>query len=100
MRLVILAAGAVLSLSACGGNKTADNAEANMAADSNMMMSDSNLTMDSNMGGDANMMGAGNGAMGAGGMDGNAATNATTENSMMQKDLNTNDRDINLANGM
>jgi hypothetical protein len=34
-----------------------------------------------------------------GGMDGNMATNATTEN-MMMNDMNTNDPDTNLANGM
>ena len=36
---------------------------------------------------------------GAGGMDGNASTNAATEN-MMLKDATTNDADTNLANGL
>ena len=38
-------------------------------------------------------------ANGAGGMDMNTATNAATENNMAT-DLNTNDKDTNLSNGM
>ena len=100
MRLMILAAGAAFTLTACGGNKTQNDA-ANMSADTNMMGSDSNGTMDSNMSTDANMMGAN--AMDAnasGGADANMATNAATENAMKQKDMNTHDPDTNLKNGM
>lgn len=99
MRLMIIAAGAALTLAACSGRSSEQNAAANMANDSNMMMTDSNLLMDQNLGSDAGTMDA-NGASAAGGADGNAATNAATENAMMQKDLNTHDRDTNLANGM
>jgi len=81
MRALILAAGAALALSACGGNNdTATNEDLNaMTAD--------NMALDQNAAGTA------------GGMDGNLATNATTEN-MMMNDLTTNDADTNLANGM
>jgi hypothetical protein len=96
MRVLILMAGAALSLAACSGNNQSSDANALAAND---MTSDANLTMDSNMTSDPNMMGA-DGSMNAGGMDANMATNSTTENAMMQKDLNTNDRDTNLANGM
>lgn len=96
MRILILAAGAALTLSACGGN-TAQNDTANISADANMMATDSNMMMDPNMSTDANMMGAN--TMG-GGMDGNMATNGTTETNMMQQDMNTNEPDTNIANGM
>lgn len=86
MRAYILAFGAALSLAACSsGGKDQNNAAMN-AADpnaANMMMTDQNAAM-------------GNGA---GGMDMNTATNAATENAMA-KDMNTNDKDTNLANGM
>jgi len=83
MRKLLLAAGAVLTLSACGGGETETTntmtVDTNMAADENMMM-------------DANMM---NGAA----MDGNMAGDAATQN-MMAEDMNTNAPDTNLANGM
>ena len=85
MRASILAFAAVLALSACGKGNDQANADLN-ATDpnaANMMMTDDNAAM----------------ANGAGGMDMNTATNAATENAMA-KDLNTNDKDTNLANGM
>ncbi|GAA3998241.1 hypothetical protein [Sphingomonas humi] len=92
MRALILVAGAALSLAACGSNR--DEA---VNADANMMAADNMATMDANMmGTDANMMAADN----MGGMDGNMATNGMTEANMMANDMNTNDRDTNLANGM
>ena len=90
MRALILVAGAALSLAACGGNEATENAEANVMAADNMMM-DQNMMVDSNMTMDANAMG---------GMDGNMATNMSTENNMMAADMNTNAPDTNLANGM
>ncbi len=89
MRALILVAGAALSLTACGGNDAAENAEANVMAVDNMM-TDQNLMMDGNMM-DANAMG---------GMDGNMSTNMMTENNMMAVDRNTNAPDTNIANGM
>jgi hypothetical protein len=84
MRLYILAAGAALALTACGGtNNAADNAAMNDPA-MNSMAVDNSMMADPAMNG---------------GMDGNMATNATTEN-MMMNDMNTNDPDTNLANGM
>ena len=82
MRSLILIGLAAMSLSACGGDTDAD---AN--ADLNAMTTD-NVVLDNGM--MANDMG---------GMDGNVATNADTEN-MMVNDLTTNDADTNLANGM
>ena len=86
MRLQILALGAVLVLSACN-NAGKDQANADLNATdpnaANMMLTDGNSAM----------------ANGAGGMDMNTATNAATENAMA-KDLNTNDKDTNLSNGM
>ena len=88
MRAYILALGTALTLAACRGNSSNDqaNADVNAAADpnaANMMMTDENGAM----------------ANGAGGMDMNTATNAATENNMAT-DLNTNDKDTNLSNGM
>ena len=82
MRTLILAAGAALTLAACGGNNEGEANDANMMATDNMMM-DQNAMMANDMGG----------------MDANAATNATTEN-MMMNDMMTNSPDTNLANGM
>jgi hypothetical protein len=90
MRMIIVAAGAALALAACNGNKADNNADANMsdlnATDpnaANMMMTDDNSAL----------------ANGAGGADMNTATNAATENAMA-KDMNTNDKDTNLKNGL
>ena len=85
MRAQILIAAMTLTLAACGGGNEQANADLN-ATDpnaANMMMTDDNSAL----------------ANGAGGMDMNAATNEATENAMA-KDLNTNDKHTNLANGM
>ena len=75
--LIMVAAAAALTLSACSPADVTEGDDANtMNADANAMM--------------ANDMG---------GMDANLATNATTEN-MMLNDLTTNDADTNLANGL
>lgn len=87
MRLIILAAGAALTLAACNSNKGNDTVNADMnATDPNA----ANMSMTAN---DTDM------ANGAGGMDMNTATNSATENAMA-KDMNTNDKDTNLSNGM
>ena len=83
MRRILLVAGAALSLAACGGG-----AESEAANDMNALGAD-NMALDQN-----GMM-----ANNMGGMDANAATNASTEN-MMMNDLTTNNPDTNLANGM
>lgn len=90
MRALILAAGAALTLAACGGGNEAANTEANAMAMDNMAM-DANMTMD------ANMMGT---DMNMGGMDANMSTNMATEANMMAADMNTNAPDTNLANGL
>ena len=86
MRVQILIAAVGLTLAACSGSGNEQaNADLN-ATDpnaANMTMTDENPAM-------------GNGA---GGMDMNAATDAATENAMAQ-DLNANDKDTNLSNGM
>ena len=81
MRALILAAGAALTVSACGGGAEETAANDDLAVD-NMAM-------------DANMM-----ANDMGGMDANAMTNGVEEANMMANDLVTNDADTNLANGM
>jgi hypothetical protein len=88
MRALVFAAAAALTLAACGSRNTADNTDLNAMTDANMM-TDQNMMVDQN----------GAAMAGPGGMDANVATNAATENAMMQ-DMNTNDRDTNLANGM
>jgi len=90
----ILLAGAILALSACGGNNNANDANTmatdNMAVDSNMGL-DSNLSM---------MNGAeGMDANAAGAMAANGSVDANTA-AAMAKDANTHDPDTNLANGM
>lgn len=79
MRAILIIGGAALALAACSANNQANS-------DMNAMVTD-NMTMDENA------------AMNAGGMDANLATNAATENAMMN-DLTHNDADTNLANGM
>lgn len=92
MRMMILA-GAVLALSACGGGETETNTANTMGAE-NMMgdpMMDPNMTTDMN------------GAMGAnmsGDMGANGAMESGTANAMMAVDANTNSPDTNLANGL
>ncbi|MDP9412607.1 MAG: hypothetical protein M3Q08_00605 [Pseudomonadota bacterium] len=88
MRILVLATGAALALTACGGG--GEQADANtadaMATDANMMAAD-NMMMDEN------------GMMNGAAMNGNMAADPTTQNMMMQ-DMNTNAPDTNLANGM
>lgn len=88
----ILLVGAVLALSACGGGGETQSSDANMAASGNMIM-DQNMAMDPMMNGTGNMAmdPMMNGTM-------NAADPATQN--MIQQDMNTNDPDTNLANGM
>ena len=90
MRMIALAAVA-LALSACGSGESGTSADGANALTTDNLMMDDNLMLDAN----ASMNGMG----GAGGMDANASTNASTEN-MMMKDATTNDPDTNLANGM
>jgi hypothetical protein len=86
MRILLLAAGAALALSACGGGEqTEANSADAMTTDANMMAAD-NMMMDQNM--------AMNGTM-----DANMTTDPATQN-MMMEDMNTNAPDTNLANGM
>lgn len=85
-----LVIGAALALGACGDRDTRSD-EANMAADN--MMIDQNMAMDPMMNADANMT-----------MDPmmNGTTNdldPATQN-MIEQDMNTNNPDTNLANGM
>jgi len=84
-----LVIGVTLALCACGGGDR--EADANMAADN--MMVDQNMAMDPMMNADANMA-----------MDPmmNGTTNSldpATQN-MIEQDMNTNDPDTNLANGI
>lgn len=81
--LLVPAAAAALALAACGDRDADRDANADMNA-----MAEDNMMLDQNI--DVNA---------AGGMDGNMATDNTTEN-MMMNDLTTNDADTNLANGM
>ena len=85
MRSMILIAGAALSLAACGGGGESD--EANTLSADNMLVNDGAM-MDPTMNGDMNAMTVGNETM-----------DANTQNAVEQ-DLNTNDPDTNLANGM
>lgn len=85
MRVLILAAGAALTLSACGGDRSETNTADMMANDANMMAAD-NMMMDQNM--------TINGTT----MDGNMADPATQN--MIMQDMNTNEPDTNLANGI
>jgi hypothetical protein len=93
MRVLLFAAGAVLTLSACGGGGEGEANSANgMAADSNMMATDNMMAGD-------NMMMDQNAAMNGATMNGNMTVDPATQN-MMQQDMNTNAPDTNLANGM
>jgi len=76
MRVLILAAGAVLSLSACG--------KTDSPTDDMNVMTDDNMAV----------------ANDTGGMDANAMTNAGEEADMVANDVTHNDADTNLANGM
>jgi len=83
MRLIILGAGAALGLAACNSNAGNNDMNATDPNAANMMVTDENAAL----------------GEGAGGADMNAVTNSATENAMAT-DLNTNDKDTNLANGM
>ncbi len=91
---ILLIAGATLGLAACGGGGDTQSSEANNMAADNMMM-DTNMAMDP-----ALMNGTGNMAMDPA-MNGAAANgmDPATQN-MVQQDMNTNEPDTNLANGM
>lgn len=88
MRVLLIAAGAVLTLSACGGGGETETTTVNTTTDANAMGTD-NMMMDPGM----------NGAAMNGMMDANMAADPATQN-MMQQDMNTNSPDTNLANGM
>ena len=81
MRTLLLVGCAALALSACGDN---DSSEANNVAADNMMMDQNAALGDPTM--DPNMTG-------------NMPVDSATQN-MMMNDMNTNDPDTNLANGM
>ena len=84
MRSIILIAGSMLALSASGSN----NEEANTLAVNNLVVEDlSNGSDTMTMNGDMNAM------------DMNAMNGSDTANAMAT-DMNTNDPDTNLANGM
>ncbi|HYJ84258.1 MAG TPA: hypothetical protein VEW26_15610 [Allosphingosinicella sp.] len=83
MRIIALA-GLALALSACGGDRSAE--EANLAADN--LIVDDNLLLDSNAALNS-----------AAGVDANGAVDSDTAN-LMAKDAVTNDADTNLANGL
>jgi hypothetical protein len=90
MRALILAAGAALTLSACGGGSEANNTA---ATDANATAMDANMMATDNMAMDANM------TMNGADMNGNMGVDPATQN-MIQQDMNTNSPDTNLANGM
>ena len=84
MRSIILIAGSMLALAACGSN----NEESNTLAVNNLVVEDlSNGSDTMTMNGDMNAM------------DMNAMNGSDTANAMAT-DMNTNDPDTNLANGM
>ena len=82
MRALLAFAAAAAFVTGCN---RADNTDATGDLNSNLVSDD--LTAEQNA------------ALDAGGMDANVATNAETEN-MMMNDLTTNDADTNLANGL
>ena len=86
MRAMILAAGAVLALSACGSNDEANQTDLSV---NNLVVEDLSNGSDTMMmnGGDMNAV------------DMNSMNGAETANALAT-DMNTNDPDTNLANGM
>ncbi len=84
--------GVALAVAACGGGGDTKSGDANMATSDNM-------TMDQNMALDPMMNGTGNMAMDPM-MNGTANGADPATQNMMQQDMNTNDPDTNLANGM
>lgn len=91
MRSLILVA-ATLALSACGDSRSTSNTSTTGA---NTMMSDSMMMMN----GSDPMMGGGMGNSMGGTMGNGMGVDPATQNAMRQ-DMNTNDPDTNLANGM
>lgn len=89
MSTTLIAAFGFVSLAACG-TKTDDNAAADLNADM-----DANIAISDNVGmaADADMTANGTNAI-------NAADGMNSTENAMAKDLNTNDPDTNLANGM
>jgi hypothetical protein len=85
MRTLVVAVGAALALSACGGGGEAENTDANMMTDMNAGMTDLNAM-------DMNAMDAN--------MTMNAADGMTATENAVVNDLTTNTPDANLANGM
>ena len=85
MRTIMLIGGAALALSACGSNN--EGSDANTLAVDNMLVDDS-ATANAMLEDDLNGVGTANGTM-----------DANTANAVAQ-DLNTNDPDTNLANGL
>jgi hypothetical protein len=97
MMRLFLVASAALAVTACGGGGESQSSEANMTAD-NMAM-DQNMAMDANMAMDPAMNGTGNMAMDPM-MNGTTNSVDPATQNMMQKDMNTNSPDTNLANGL
>lgn len=96
MRVLFFVAGAALTLAACGGTESTTNTSTtgtNMMASDPMMMNGSDPMMGGTMG---NTMGGDMGNTMGGNMMG---ADPATQNAMRQ-DMNTNDPDTNLANGM
>jgi hypothetical protein len=85
MRSILLIGGAALALSACGNNN--ESSDANTLTADNVLVDDS-ATANAMLEGDLNAVSGANGAM-----------DANTANAVAQ-DLNTNDPDTNLANGL
>lgn len=90
MRPILIIAGAALTLAACNSGDKNDN-QLDTLAVNNLVVDDSTM-----MNGDMNAMGTDMNGMTTD--DANAMSANTQE--LQQKDLNTNDRDTNLANGL
>jgi len=91
MRVLLFAAGAALTLSACGGGQK--NATNTTTTTTNTMATDNTMMAPGMNGMDANAAMTTNGAMGA-----NMADPAAQN--MVMQDMNTNAPDANLANGL
>ena len=90
----IIAALGMAALAACGSNadnSAATNTDANLDASMGTTTDNMGMTTDPNMTMDANM--TGNGSI-------NAADGMNSTENAMSNDLNSNDADTNLANGM
>jgi hypothetical protein len=102
MRMILIAT-ATLALAACGGgNKSDANSTNNLSSNGMVTNTTTTTTMDQNAMMGTNDMMATNGAMGMNGsanMSMNGSVNSATMNAM-EKDMKTNDKDTNLANGI